>query len=323
MAAVFAYRSPTQRTELLSLLADCGEQARVLAGGTDLLIDMRNGVAHPEVVVNLKNVEGFSAMSWSDTEGLIIRPGVTVNDVLFDARIRERFPLLIACARDLASHQIRNRATVIGNVVNASPCSDMAPALLCLGARAVISSKDGQRVVPFTEFFTGVKRTVLRPGEILEEIIVPADGRRRPRRVLQAQADQGPRSRHRRRRCHAAERRRSGLGSARARPRRCWWRISRQTAPVDTIVAAARGAVNPISDLRCSQRVSRAHGRGLRSPSAQGGGVMKISVTVNGHLYDRDVEDHWTLLRFLRESVGLDRHQGRLRRRRVRRLHRR
>ena len=70
MAAVFAYRSPTQRAELLSLLADHGEQARVLAGGTDLLIDMRNGVAHPEVVVNLKNVEGFSAMSWSDTEGL-------------------------------------------------------------------------------------------------------------------------------------------------------------------------------------------------------------------------------------------------------------
>ncbi len=92
MAAVFAYRSPTQRTELLSLLADRGEQARVLAGGTDLLIDMRNGVAHPEVVVNLKNVEGFSAMSWSDTEGLIIRPGVTVNDVLFDARIRECYP---------------------------------------------------------------------------------------------------------------------------------------------------------------------------------------------------------------------------------------
>ncbi len=134
MAAVFAYRSPTQRTELLSLLADSGEQARVLAGGTDLLIDMRNGVAHPTLVVNLKNVEGFSAMSWSDTEGLIIRPGVTINDVLFDARVRDAYPLLIACARDLASHQIRNRATVIGNVVNASPCSDMAPALLCLGA---------------------------------------------------------------------------------------------------------------------------------------------------------------------------------------------
>ena len=80
-------------------------------------------------------------ISWSATDGLGIGAAVTINDVLRSDRIREHYPLLVACARDLASYQIRNRATVVGNVVNASPCSDMAPALLCLGARAVIASR--------------------------------------------------------------------------------------------------------------------------------------------------------------------------------------
>jgi len=252
MSAVFAYRSPTQRAELLSLLADLGEQARVMAGGTDLLIDVRNGVLQPTVVVNLKNVEGFASMSWSDTQGLIIRPGVTINDVLFDSRVRDVYPLLIACARDLASHQIRNRATVIGNVVNASPCSDMAPALLCLGARAVISSREGQREVPFTEFFTGVKRTVLRPGEILEEVIIPAS----------AAAGRGAYCKLKRIKGHdlgivgVAAARQNGtlrLGISSCAPTPILVADLSSSARVDDVVAAARGAVNPIDDLRCTR----------------------------------------------------------------------
>ena len=81
---------------------------------------------------------------WSAQEGLVIRPGVTINDILLSARVRQSYPLLVACAQDLASHQIRNRATVIGNVANASPCADMSPALLCLGATVVLSSRRGQ-----------------------------------------------------------------------------------------------------------------------------------------------------------------------------------
>ncbi len=252
MTAVFAYRSPVQRAELLDLLADHGEQARVMAGGTDLLIDVRSGFAHPELVVNIKNVEGFSAISWSDTEGLIIRAGVTINDVLWDARIRDAYPLLVACARDLASHQIRNRATVIGNVVNASPCSDMAPALLCLGASAVISSKAGQRVVPFKEFFTGVKRTVLRADEILEEIIVPPD----------AAAGRGAYCKLKRIKGHdlgivgVAAQRQDGvlsLGISSCAPTPLLVEGLSAADPADAAVAAARDAIHPISDLRCSR----------------------------------------------------------------------
>lgn len=251
MTATFTYRSPTSRAELLAVLADQGDGARVLAGGTDLLVDLRLGLAHPDLVVNVKNVEGFSSMTWRD-EGLVIRPGVTINDVLTDARVRQEYPLLAACARDLASHQIRNRATVAGNVVNASPCADMAPALLCLGARAVISSSAGQRAVPFKDFFTGVKRTVLRPGELLEEIVVPgrsAGGCGAYRKLKRIRGhDLGV--------VGVAALRNDGaltIGISSSAPTPLLVEGLSATDSVETVVAAALNAISPITDVRCSR----------------------------------------------------------------------
>ena len=252
MTVMFDYRAPTRRADLLSLLADHGTAARVLAGGPDLLGDLRNRLVAPSLVVNLKNVEGYSDISWSADDGLIIRPAVTINDVLQNAQVRESFPLLVACAQDLASHQIRNRATVVGNVVNASPCADMAPALLCLGARAVISSQTGQRTVPFTEFFTGVKRTVLRADEILEEIIVPPE----------AAAARGSYRKLKRIKGHdlgivgvAAMSKddalRLGVSSCAPTPLLVDGLSSRD--PADDVVAAVRAVISPISDVRCSR----------------------------------------------------------------------
>jgi CO/xanthine dehydrogenase FAD-binding subunit len=174
IAADFSYVRPRAREELLELLAT-REGAKILAGGTDLLVDLRNGTKRPRTLVDLKGVAEFRDISWDEETGLRIGPSVTINDLLFHPVVRERFPLLVACAADLASHQIRNRATVAGNVVNASPCADMAPGLLCSRASAVIESAEGQRTVPFAEFFTGVKRTVLGPQEVLVRIEVPAE----------------------------------------------------------------------------------------------------------------------------------------------------
>ena len=164
MTARFSYAAPTRREELLALLADHGAGARLLAGGTDLLGDVRSGLARPAMVVDVKRVDGYADLVWSEQDGLIIRPAVTINDLLQSPRVRQSYPLLVACAQELASHQIRNRATVIGNIANASPCADMSPALLCLGATVVLSSGDGSREIPVTEFFTGAKRTVLHPA---------------------------------------------------------------------------------------------------------------------------------------------------------------
>jgi CO/xanthine dehydrogenase FAD-binding subunit len=252
MTATFNYRAPTQRTELLSLLADHGPTTKVLAGGTDLLTDLRNGIAHPALVVNLKNVEGFSDIAWSGDDGLIIRPAVTINDILDDAKVRETYPLLVACAKDLASYQIRNRATVVGNVVNASPCADMAPALLCLGASAVLSSHSGQRTVPFAEFFTGVKRTVLRPDEILEEIVVPRETAGARGAYLKLKRIKG----HDLGIVGVAAMRLDGrlrLGISSCAPTPLLVDGLSSQDPPEAVVAAARGAISPISDVRCSR----------------------------------------------------------------------
>lgn len=257
MPATFTYRAPQRRDELLALLDDHGAAAKVLAGGTDLMGDVRSGLARPQVMVDVKKVEAYADLAWSADEGLIIRPGVTINQLLFDPRVQDSYPLLVACGRDLASHQIRNRATVIGNVVNASPCADMSPALLCLGARAVLSSRAGSREVPFTDFFTGAKRTVLAPGELLEAVVVPPE----------SAAARGSYRKLKRIKGHdlgivgVAAMAKDGalrLGISSCAPTPLLVDGLSSTAPVDEVVAAAHAAISPITDVRCSKEY-RAH----------------------------------------------------------------
>lgn len=171
----FTYASPKTQPELLDLLAAEGANARVLAGGTDLLLSIRDGDVAPRVVADLKGVAGHADVRWSAEGGLLIGPAVTVNALAADETVRRRYPLLVEAAAQLASHALRNRATVVGNVCNASPCADMAPALLCLGARVRLASKAGRRAMPLAELFAGPKATRIRPGEYCERIEVPAE----------------------------------------------------------------------------------------------------------------------------------------------------
>jgi CO/xanthine dehydrogenase FAD-binding subunit len=252
MTSTLEYFAPESRADLLGVLADHRQAAKLLAGGTDLLVDLRNHMLHPEVIVNLKKVGGYADIAWSQDEGLRIGAAVTINDILRSGLIHDSYPLLVDCARDLASYQIRNRATVVGNVVNASPCSDMAPALLCLGGRAVISSRRGERVVPFKEFFTGVKRTVLEPDEILETILVPpesAGGRGGYRKLKRIKGhDLGI--------VGVAVFKNEGVlrvGISSCAPTPILVNGLSETDSADDVVAAVRDAISPISDLRCSK----------------------------------------------------------------------
>jgi carbon-monoxide dehydrogenase medium subunit len=174
IAADFSYVRPRTHEELLELLTT-RDGAQLLAGGTDLLVDLRNGTKRPQTLIDVKGVDGYRDITWDEETGLSIGPSARINDLLDHPDVLERYPLLVACAADLASHQIRNRATVTGNIVNASPCADMAPGLLCSRAEAVVASAEGERTVPLSEFFTGVKRTVLGAKEVLLRIQVPAE----------------------------------------------------------------------------------------------------------------------------------------------------
>ncbi|MFA6785146.1 MAG: xanthine dehydrogenase family protein subunit M [Sphaerochaeta sp.] len=173
MIVDFSYKNPKTESDLLELLSSAKGKAKLLSGGTDLLVGMRSGVYRPELLIDVKKVPGYEKLVYEQGKGLTIGCAVTINDIVSSKVVHQQYPLLCACAKDLASYQVRNRATVVGNIVNASPCSDMAPALLCLDATVCIASLRGKREVPIGEFFTGVKKTVLETDELVTSLCVP------------------------------------------------------------------------------------------------------------------------------------------------------
>jgi carbon-monoxide dehydrogenase medium subunit len=149
-----------------------GPGARLLAGGTDLLVRAKKGFELPSVVIDLKRVAELRDDITGYDGGIRIGARAVMTDVIDNKWLREHFPALIEAAMAVGSVQIRNRATVAGNLCNASPAADTAPALLAYGARLNLVSESGKRHVPLDDFFAGPGRTVLAPGEIVESIDV-------------------------------------------------------------------------------------------------------------------------------------------------------
>ena len=170
----FELAVPESVDDCVRLLAARGADAKLVAGGTDLLPQMKNGVVRPAFVVDLSGVADLRALAGDDGEGLRVGASVTAREIETDPRVRSRYPALAESAALVGSLQIRNLATVGGNLCNAAPSADMAPPLLALAALAVIAGPKGRRRVPLAEFFLGVRRTVLAPDELLIELIVPA-----------------------------------------------------------------------------------------------------------------------------------------------------
>jgi carbon-monoxide dehydrogenase medium subunit len=159
--------------EVVAALVEHGGGARLLAGGTDLIVRMRTGHTQPRVVIDLKRVAGLSA-DIADAEGAVrIGARAVMTDVIADARIRQHYPALAEAASVVGSVQIRNRATLAGNICNASPAADTAPALLAYGGVVNLTGPNGGRQVALTDFFTGPGKTVMAPGEIVTSIDLP------------------------------------------------------------------------------------------------------------------------------------------------------
>lgn len=167
------YLRPESLGQLLTLLGVHGSDARLLAGGTDLLVGAKKGRGFPPVVIDLKRVADLRA-DVAEVDGrLRIGARAVMTDLIENSRAREVFPALVEAARVVGSIQIRNRATVAGNLCNASPAADTAPPLLAYGASLNLVSAGGSRQIPLEAFFSGPGRTVLSPGELLASIDLP------------------------------------------------------------------------------------------------------------------------------------------------------
>jgi len=170
----FEYLRPTSLQEALSLLAQYKGKARLLAGGTDLVPKLkRREIEAPSYLIDIKSIAGLDYIRHDEVEGLKIGALATIHAIETSPIIKERFPVLAQAAYSMASVQVRNRATVAGNICNAVPSADTAPALLTLQARVKLASQKGERWVDIEDFFTGPKETVLTDEEMLLEIEVP------------------------------------------------------------------------------------------------------------------------------------------------------
>ncbi len=169
----FDYIIPKDMAEASALLAAGNGSVRALQGGTDLIIRIRGGFIRPERVVDLKGLPGMREIRTSPDGWLMIGAACTMNQVGTHPTICERYDVLAAGANSVASYQLRNRATVGGNLCNASPAADTAPALLCLDAVVEVYGPSGARRVPIGEFFTGPGRTAMQRGEFLTSVHLP------------------------------------------------------------------------------------------------------------------------------------------------------
>jgi len=167
----FEYFEPATLAEAAGLMH--AANAQVLAGGTDLLVEIKEQLRRVERVVNIKRIPEIGGLSYDAREGLRIGALVTAREIEVSPVVQEKYASLAQSARELGSIQVRNRATIVGNVCRASPSADTLPPLIADGAQVRIFGERGERVVALEEFFTGPGRTVLGPGELVTEILVP------------------------------------------------------------------------------------------------------------------------------------------------------
>ncbi len=169
----FTYHRPENLNTLFELIQQYRPDFRLLAGGTDLLVRLKSGRITPEAVIDIKGIPDLQGGIQQTNDSLIIG-GLTLMAVLeSDPLIKNLFPALAEAVHNVGSVQIRNRATIAGNICNASPAADSAPALLIYNAQVNCISPRGERLLPLHQFITGPGRTALASDELVKEIVLP------------------------------------------------------------------------------------------------------------------------------------------------------
>ncbi len=181
----FDFYAAKDASEAVALLAQHGPAVKVIAGGTDLLADLKFASAShaPKVVVDISRADDLRGIDTTE-QGLRIGALVTHTEIMRSPVIRDLFPALVDAAHTIGAVQTRNLGTLGGNLVTAVPSMDSGPTLVALDAIVTIASPEGRRQMPLTEFFVGPRKTVLKPHELLVEIIIPKENVGKPTHFL-------------------------------------------------------------------------------------------------------------------------------------------
>lgn len=169
----FDYREPKSLEEACELLERHKDEAKVIAGGTALLIWMRMRLLNPRVVISLEKIPNFDYINYDSKDGLRIGAGARHRDIELSPAVRQRYPLLYETFHKVAQPRIRNMGTIGGNLCQGDPLTDPGASLMALDAEVTLTHASGKRTLPLEEFFLDYYQTDLRPGEILTEIHVP------------------------------------------------------------------------------------------------------------------------------------------------------
>jgi len=169
----FSYAAPASLREAANLLAEANGRARILAGGTDILVQLREGLRDADLVVDVKKIPELTELSYSAAQGLRLGASVPCYRIYDEAEISRAYPALADAANIVGGWQIQSRASVGGNLCNSSPAGDTIPALIAHGATAVVAGPSGQREIKAEDFCTGPGKNQLQPGELLVTLVFP------------------------------------------------------------------------------------------------------------------------------------------------------
>lgn len=169
----FEYFRPETLEEAISLRVTYGSSSVLLNGGTDIIIQLRDRLIAPAYVIDIKHIPGLNKITFCKEEGLFIGACVTMNEVSDHEDVIKYYPFLAEAARSVGSKQIRNRATLVGNIVNASPLCDTGTPLYVCDATICMAGINGRRELPIKDFITYVRKTALQPDEIVLGCKVP------------------------------------------------------------------------------------------------------------------------------------------------------
>ncbi len=171
MIMPFAYVKPGTIQEAIEALQT--DNSWPLAGGTALLVDMRDGVKRPDLLVDIKGLRELDSFTIDSKKGITIGARTTLNFLVENKKLRASCPVLAEAALVTATFQLRNQATLVGNICKASPAADMAPSLYILGAQVVTTGPRGERRIPIADFMIGPQKNALKKGELVVQVEIP------------------------------------------------------------------------------------------------------------------------------------------------------